>query len=63
MEKEITELFKTLAEHAGSLTTGELKLVKSFQRYFRKHKTLSERQLKTLIEIRKYCLSSSQTEI
>lgn len=52
---EIKELFNHLSERAGQLTPGQLDLVKSMLRYYRCNKRLSERQMATLTEIKKYC--------
>jgi hypothetical protein len=54
MEGKIKEAFEFLGSHAGSLTQGQLELLKGLQKYYREHKELSERQMKTLFEIRKY---------
>lgn len=50
----IKGLFASLAERAGKMTEGQLQLVKGMQRYYRKHKELSEKQLTVLNEILKY---------
>ena len=51
----IKQLFNSLAEIAGKMTTGQLELVKGMQKYYRKNKQLSEKQLNVLNEILKYC--------
>ena len=50
----IKKLFESLAERAGKMTTGQLELVKGMQKYYRKNKQLSERQLNVLNEILKF---------
>jgi len=56
MDYEITEAFGFLNQHSKSLNSRQLELLKGFQKYYREHKQLSERQTATLFEIRKYAI-------
>ena len=49
----IRDLFTDL--QAMKLNDSQVTLVKSMKRYYQKHKTVTEAQLKTLLEIKKYC--------
>ena len=54
MKTEVTEAFEFLAAHSGCLSNGQIELLKSLQKYYRENKALTEQQMKTLLEIRKY---------
>lgn len=58
MKTEIAVAFEFLAVNAGKLSPGQLELIKGIQKYYRQHKALSERQQKTLFEIKKYMNAS-----
>ena len=60
MESFIKETFKFLANHAGQLSQGQFELIKGMKRHYQKHKQLSEKQLSTLLEIKKYCHDVSE---
>jgi len=51
---EIKEIFEFMARNSGRLTLGQTEFIMSLQKYYRKHKTLSDRQTAALFEIRKY---------
>jgi hypothetical protein len=54
MEQQIKEAFQFLADNPGALSPSEIELIKGFQKHFKEHGDLSERQRMTLFEIRKY---------
>jgi hypothetical protein len=51
---EIKEAFDFLYLNEKHLTEGQSQLVKSMMRYYRRNKKLSERQMATRFEIKKY---------
>ena len=53
--EEIKEAFKFLQQHISCLSQGQNELIKGLQKYYRENKELSEKQIKVLIEIKKYC--------
>ena len=57
VEMVIRDIFTDLQASAGRLTDSQLTLIKSMRKYYDKNKKLSERQLSTLLEIKKYCSS------
>lgn len=54
MEAEIKEAFQYLADHAGGLTIGEIEFVKGLRKWYNETGSLSEKQERSLLEIRKY---------
>jgi hypothetical protein len=61
MESEITinEAFKYVLG-PGVLSLSERSMILSFQKYYKLHKTLSERQLRTLMDLRTYRVHSEK---
>ena len=51
---QIKELFDELYLHERELTTGQSDFVRSVKKQFARDKTLSDRQVKTLTEIRRF---------
>ena len=51
---EIKAVFAELEQHAGKLTDSQLAFVRSLQKQHKAKKQLTERQQKTLFEIRKF---------
>lgn len=60
MESGITEAFQYLSNNPGVLTPLERDLIKSFQKHFKEHGELSERQRSTLFELKKWRQKSEQ---
>jgi hypothetical protein len=54
MQTEIKEAFSYLNSNPGVLSLSERDMVKSFQKYYKEHKKLSEAQLRTLMDLRRY---------
>jgi hypothetical protein len=52
MKDEIKDALRELSSHAGMLTQGQLEFAKGLQHYFARYKSLSEKQLKVLFDIR-----------
>ena len=52
INKEIKECFKVLEETPNLLSGNSIYFVKSLQKYFKRNKTLSEKQYKILLEIK-----------
>jgi Tfp pilus assembly PilM family ATPase len=50
----IRDLFSDLQASVGLLTDSQLALIKGLKKYYARNKKLSERQLSTLLEIKKY---------
>ena len=51
---KIKETFDFLYLHERNLTAFQMNFIEGCKKYFTKNKTLSEKQIKTLLEIRKY---------
>lgn len=51
---EIQEAFSYLTENPGGLSFRETELIEGFRKHYKEHGTLSERQMMTLFEIRKW---------
>lgn len=51
----IKEAFKFLNQHISCLSQGQSELLKGLQKYYRENKELTEKQMKVLFEIKKYC--------
>jgi hypothetical protein len=51
---DIKNLFKYLIQNAGQMTDSQLMFFKSVEKYFRENKTISEKQLKCILELKKY---------
>ena len=56
----IRDLFKDLETHESSLSPNQNNLVKSMKKYYARYKKLSERQMQTLLEIRKIPLQKTE---
>lgn len=54
MKSEIIEAFEYLKSNPACLSFSEREMIKSFEVYYKKHKQLSERQIRTLRELKKY---------
>lgn len=50
----IRDVFIDLVENSTRLSDSQLELIKSMKKYYVRNKKLSEKQLSTLLEIKKY---------
>lgn len=57
---EIKETFDFLYLNEKKMTANQFDFVQSLKKYYAKNKTLSEKQQKTLLEIKKYLNISAQ---
>jgi len=56
MKTEIKAAFEYLELNAEKLTSSQQKLVRSLWKYYKKHKELSGRQIKTIFDMANYAV-------
>jgi len=56
----IKEAFDYLNSNPGVLSLSERDMIKSFQKYYKEHKTLTEAQMRTISELRKFRANSDK---
>lgn len=53
---EVTETFTYLHRHSGCLNERQIALLRGLQIYYRQRRQLSERQVQTLFDLKKYAV-------